>query len=123
MAEATRLTGLRAATIFLLAAMAVPALATAPALAEPGAASDSEAVTSTWSALDAAWNARDAKAFSLLFSEDVSFEFVRRGQSLDGRAAVFEQFAERFPTFSPELRHRTRVRQVIAIARAAWESC
>ena len=66
--------------------------------------------------MDATWNARDAEQFSRLFAEDVSFEFVDRGEALEGRAAVLEHFAERFPSLEPDLRHRTRVRQVLPIA-------
>ena len=86
-----------------------------PALADEAPAPDAAEVRSVWSAVDAMWNARDAEQFSRLFAEDVSFEFVDRGAALEGRAAVLEHFAERFPSFAPDLRHRTRVRQVLSI--------
>ena len=86
-----------------------------PALADEAPASDAAEVRSVWSAVDAMWNARDAEQFSELFAEDVSFAFVDRGKALEGRAAVLEYFAERFPSIAPDLRHRTRVRQVLPI--------
>lgn len=73
-------------------------------------------VRAFWKALDARWNERDAARFSDLFTEDVSFEFVDRGESLDSRTAVREYFEARFPTFAPELRHRTSVRDVRSLA-------
>jgi len=97
-----------------LAALAVNFISIAPAQAvEPA---DSAAVKALWSSLDWAWNARDAEKFSRIFTEDVSFEFVDRGQALDSRTAVLEHFTERFPGFAPELRHRTNIRQTLSIA-------
>lgn len=75
-----------------------------------------EAVRDVWTQVDAAWNARDAQAFSRHFAEDVSFRFVRRGQSLDGRATLLEHFGEQFPRYAPELRHRTRIDAVRGVA-------
>ena len=73
-------------------------------------------ISSVWAQVDATWNARDAERFSRLFAEDVSFTFVQRGQSLDGRATIFEHFSERFPRFAPDLRHRTRIGDIRVIA-------
>jgi uncharacterized protein (TIGR02246 family) len=73
-------------------------------------------VRALWSSLDSAWNARDAKTFSRIFTEDASFEFVDRGRALDSRAAVLEYFSEQFPGIAPELRHRTTIRQTLSIA-------
>ena len=86
-----------------------------PALSDEAPASAAAEVRSVWSAVDAKWNARDAEQFSELFAEDISFEFVDRGEALVGRAAVLEHFAKRFPSLAPDLRHRTRVRQVLPI--------
>lgn len=74
------------------------------------------AICETWSQVDAAWNARDAERFSRLFAEDVTFRFVQRRQSLDGRTTILEHFTERFPRFAPDLRHRTRISTVDAVA-------
>jgi ketosteroid isomerase-like protein len=42
-----------------------------------------------------------------LFAEDASFVFVGRDESMFGRAAIREVFAESFADFSPRLRHLT----------------
>lgn len=85
-------------------------------VAQEGEASDSAAVRLQWTRLDAMWNARDAQRFSDLFAADGSFEFVDRGESLEGRATILQHFAERFPTLAPDLRHRTSVRDIRVIA-------
>lgn len=77
-----------------------------PALA---GSNEHSAIRAVWSQVDAAWNARDAQAFSRLYAEDASFTFVQRGESLNGRSTIFEHFSERFPRFAPDLRHRTRI--------------
>lgn len=69
-----------------------------------------------WETLDARWNERDAARFSSLFTEDVSFEFVDRNESLDSSTAVREYFGARFPTFPPDLRHRTTLRDLRGLA-------
>lgn len=46
----------------------------------------------------------------------MSFTFVQRGQSLDGRATILEHFSDRFPRIAPDLRHRTRIGAIHAIA-------
>lgn len=74
------------------------------------------AVREVWAVLDARWNERDAMRFSEIFTDDVSFEFVDRGESLESRAVVREHFGARFPDFAPELRHLTTVRNVTNIA-------
>lgn len=81
-----------------------------------GGSSGHAAIRAAWSQVDAAWNARDAERFSRLFADDVSFRFVQRGQSLDGRTTIFEHFHEGFPSYAPDLRHRTRISTVHAIA-------
>jgi uncharacterized protein (TIGR02246 family) len=91
-----------------VACAAQPALESAP---EP----ESE-IRALWTALDERWNARDAEGFSALFSREARFGFVDRGESLDGRGEILRSFSERFPTFAPEVRHRTTVHEVRAIS-------
>lgn len=79
-------------------------------------ASADGAVRAVWSTLDEAWNAREAEPFADLFTVDTSFQFVDRGESLEGRAVVRDYFAERFPRFAPDLRHRTSVQRVRPVA-------
>lgn len=79
-------------------------------------AADDAAIRSLWSALDGYWNERDAARFSDLFAVPASMEFVDRGERLEGRATIRRHFAERFPRFAPELRHRTRLQRIEAIA-------
>jgi uncharacterized protein (TIGR02246 family) len=69
------------------------------------------AVRSLWSTLDSLWNARDADRLSRLFTDDASFRFVDRGQSLESRASIQQHFTKQFSQQAPELRHRTRVRE------------
>jgi uncharacterized protein (TIGR02246 family) len=83
-----------------------------PAAARDGESTDGPAVRALWSTLDQSWNARDAERFGQLFTEDASFGFVDRGQSLESRATIHEHFTEQFRVSSPELRHRTRVHDV-----------
>lgn len=86
-------------------------------LAATEVTSDADAaVRGVWTALDARWNERDATRFSEVFTDDVSFEFVDRGESLEGRAVVREHFGARFPDFAPGLRHLTTVREITGIA-------
>lgn len=77
------------------------------------------AICAVWSKVDATWNARDAERFSRLFADDASFRFVQRGPSLDGRTAVLEHFRERFPRLAPDLRHRTQISAIRAVATGA----
>lgn len=81
-----------------------------------GGSSGHSAIRAVWSQVDAAWNARDAERFSRLFADDASFRFVQRGQSLDGRATIFEHFRERFPRYAADLRHQTRINGIHPIA-------
>jgi uncharacterized protein (TIGR02246 family) len=81
-----------------------------------GATSAPGDVRSLWSQLDTLWNGRDAQQFSDLFTAEASFGFVDRGESLDGRAAIYRSFSERFPRFPRELRHQTDVLEVRDIA-------
>jgi uncharacterized protein (TIGR02246 family) len=78
------------------------------------------AICEVWSKLDTAWNARDAERFSRLFADDVSFRFVQRGPSLDGRTAILEHFREQFPRLAPELRHRTQISAIREVATGAF---
>lgn len=104
------------AIAFICAAEASPPDARAQAAARGGASSDSLAIRSLWSTLDAMWNKRDAEQFSDLFAVDASFEFVDRGQSLESRATIHQHFADQFPKFAPDVRHLTSVRQIRVIA-------
>lgn len=74
------------------------------------------AIRAVWTALDERWNARDADGFSDLFSQEARFGFVDRGESLDGRGEIHRSFSERFPTFAPELRHRTTVQEIRSLS-------
>lgn len=110
--------GLFAAAAALVLAC-VAALSPLDARAEAAAAevpAESVAVRTLWSTLDTLWNARDAERFGDLFAVDASFEFVDRGERLEGRRAIRHHFAQRFPRFAPDVRHRTHVRAVHAIA-------
>jgi uncharacterized protein (TIGR02246 family) len=95
---------------FLFAAAFCPAVATASTCdATPG---DTAAIRALWAALDAHWNARDAERFGALFDRDASFEFVDRDERITGRAAVLAHFSERFPTYAPDVRHVTTLRDI-----------
>lgn len=82
----------------------------------PGADREDANARALFARLDAAWDGRDAEAFSAVFTEDVSFYFADRGEGFDGRAALFESFAQRFPTFPAELRHVTEISATSRIA-------
>lgn len=81
-----------------------------------GDSPEGDSICDLWSEVDAAWNARDAQAFSRLFAEDATFRFVRRGQSLDGRQTILEHFGELFPRYAPDLRHHSRIKTIRALA-------
>lgn len=85
-----------------------PTLHAASALEDDSPAAE---IYAFWSQLDDRWNARDAVRFSELFAKDAIFRFVDRDASLEGRAAVREYFAERFPGFAAELRHLSHVNE------------
>jgi uncharacterized protein (TIGR02246 family) len=102
-----------------LLALALPlgaAATAAPARAVEAEPPDSGAVRSLWSALDAAWNARDAERFADLFTADASFELVGRGDPMESRAAILRHFSVTFPTLPTELRHRTAVSGIHVLA-------
>jgi uncharacterized protein (TIGR02246 family) len=80
-------------------------------------ASDEADIHGFWSTLDETWASRDADRFSRLFTEDASFAFVDRGESLEGRVAIHQRFTEQFLAQRPELRHRTTVLQIRPMAR------
>lgn len=97
----------------------IVAAAIAVALAGPALAAQASAATEAggvWRAIDEAFDARDAVRFSRLFAEDASFVRVKRGKALQGRAAIHEEFARRFPGFSADVRHRTTLGQVTSVA-------
>ena len=105
-----------AAMASICAVAAPPPVARAQAAAAVAESPDDAAVRSTWSTLDAMWNARDAERFSALFTADSSFGFVDRGQSLESRATIRQHFAGQFAKFGPDLRHRTSIDQVRVVA-------
>ena len=74
------------------------------------------AIRAVWADLDAAWNARDAARFSAFYADDASFEFVDRGQTIDGREAIRRHFEDQFPRTAPDISHHTRIRATRAIA-------
>lgn len=101
------------------ASLIVAAAMAAASPAGPAHAAQATATTEAggaWRAIDAAFDARDAVRFSERFAQDASFVRVKRGEALEGRAAIHEEFARRFPGFSPEVRHRTTVGRVATIA-------
>jgi uncharacterized protein (TIGR02246 family) len=100
-----------------MVAVALPFFAPAQAAARDGESTDVAGVRALWSRLDQSWNARDAERFGQLFTEDASFGFVDRGQSLEGRATIYQHYAEQFRGFSPDLRHRTLVLDVRPVSR------
>lgn len=73
-------------------------------------------IRKVWTSLDERWNNRDAERFSTLFSREARFGFVNRGESLNGRGQILQYFSERFPTFAPEIRHRTTVQEIRPIS-------
>jgi uncharacterized protein (TIGR02246 family) len=108
-------------TIRALGAIALIAGLTTRALAsqEPDASSraaDRVAIHTFWSTLDRTWAARDADRFAEFFTNDASFGFVDRGQSLETRAAIHRHFTAQFERQRPELRHVTSVRELRLIA-------
>lgn len=59
---------------------------------------DEEGIRKVLADFEEAWNRHDAKAFSMLFSEDADFTNVR-GQGATGRSAVEKFHATPFATF------------------------
>jgi uncharacterized protein (TIGR02246 family) len=88
-------------------------LCTAGATQASAAAAD---VADVWKALDSSWNMRDVSRFSELFTADASLGFVGQGPPLEGRAKIHQHFTEQFSRQSPDLRHRTTVRDSRVIA-------
>lgn len=88
--------------------------ATAPALSGDDRNGHDDVVT-LWSAIDAAWNARDAERFSALFAEDALMEFYDPDRTLNGRDAIREQFTTQFPTIAPAYAHMSEVNRVRAV--------
>lgn len=114
----------------MLKQVLLPILAVSSLLLSFGvsANSDSEqsAIGSTLTAFTDAWNKHDAKAFSLLFSEDAEFTNVA-GESATGRKAVEEFHAPRFASHFKDSRQtiqRFRIKLVkpdVAAVDAWWE--
>ena len=83
--------------------------------AQSATSADWETVAAVVRELDAAWNARDAARFSAVFAQEGSFEFPVEGIRLRGRDEIRRHYAEKFPTFTPELRHVTTTRALDVI--------
>src|SRR5688572_11494497 len=96
--------------------LAAPHLACAQTGARAADASEVADVGSLWSTLDVRWNARDATGFSKLFTVDASLGFVGAGAPLEGREKIHRHFSEQFSRQSPDLRHRTAVRDFRSLA-------
>lgn len=96
---------------FRSAALIALALLGTATLASEDPARD-ESIRTLWSDLDTRWNGRDARSFSEVFSVDGNFVIVNRDLALDGRAAIYESFAERFPRFAPDIRHATTIHEL-----------
>lgn len=105
---AARRAALIVAGVIAAACFIGPALA-----AQPPAATEAREV---WRAIDEAFDARDAGSFSELFARDASFVRVKRGEALEGRTAIYGEFARRFPGFPPDVRHHTTIDRVATIA-------
>jgi uncharacterized protein (TIGR02246 family) len=71
------------------------------------AARDSATVHELWATLDRHWNSGDARAFADLYTEDASFIFVDRADTLSGHAEILERFTGQFASTAPDLRHRS----------------
>jgi len=74
------------------------------------------AAVALWEAIDNAWNGRDARRFSTLFSEDALMVFHDREQVLAGQDAIQEEFTQRFPAIAAPYEHRSEVERVRAVA-------
>lgn len=81
-----------------------------------GDGAEHDAATALWTAIDAAWNARDAERFAALFVEDAMMVFFDRDQTLAGRDAIAEEFTGRFPTIAPPYAHLSEVTRVRAVS-------
>lgn len=81
-----------------------------------GQPEDRQEVLAFWSTLDAIWNRGDVDGFTELFTSDSDLEFVDRGQSLGGHAAIRQHFERQFATTASDIRHRTTVGDVYEIA-------
>jgi uncharacterized protein (TIGR02246 family) len=79
------------------------------------AQADEAGIAATWAALDRAWNARDAGAFSEVFVPDATLVFVDRGHVMDGRAAIIEHFTVQFPQIAAQYSHHSSVSSVRAL--------
>src|SRR5690606_14491151 len=77
------------------------------------------AICAVWANVDDAWDARDAQRFSRLFTDDVSLGFVQRDLLLEGRRAVHEHFRKQLSSLAPDLRQRTQISGIRAVATGA----
>ena len=104
----------------LIALLVTTTVFAAPAHAADPATRDSApaevAARSLWKNLDQAWGARDAAAFSRLFTDDGSLRFIDRDQSLEGRPAIQRFFVEQFSRQATDLRHVSSPQNVRVLA-------
>lgn len=61
--------------------------------------------------IDAAWNSRDAKAFSDLFEEQAGFRF-HTGLTLRGRSEIGRYYLGHFPKIREGEKHATTIHQI-----------
>lgn len=61
--------------------------------------------------IDAAWNRRDAKAFSNLFEEQAIFRF-HTGVTLNGRSEIERHYLDHFPKIREGEKHGSTIRQI-----------
>jgi uncharacterized protein (TIGR02246 family) len=61
--------------------------------------------------IDAAWNRRDAKAFSDLFEEQADFRF-HTGLTLHGKSEIENYYLGHFPKIREGEKHRSTIRQI-----------
>ncbi|MGA2015920.1 MAG: SgcJ/EcaC family oxidoreductase [Opitutaceae bacterium] len=87
---------------------------------------DEEGIRKVLADFEEAWNRHDAKAFSMVFSEDADFTNVR-GQGSTGRSAVEKFHATPFATFFKDTHQEimeTKIRFIkpdVAVVDARWE--
>jgi uncharacterized protein (TIGR02246 family) len=72
---------------------------------------DSAAIQKVSVNLDAAWNNRDALAFSNLFVEDADFQW-HTGELLKGRKQIEQYFNESFKQIPSEYRHFSTIQRL-----------
>jgi uncharacterized protein (TIGR02246 family) len=72
---------------------------------------DLSAIEKVRADLDAAYNKRDAAAFSALFLDDADFQW-HTGDVLNNRKEIYEHFTQAFKKMPPDYRHITTFRRM-----------